>query len=384
MVEKKNQDKVFGEDFNLLEGIEDIISYEDDGQSSGPDNEETDDEQSQYDDTVADNSDKKEDEDEESQDDSQKENEEDTASDDADNSSSSPLIPYAKYLKEEGVLPNFDLEKFDGTIEGLREGMFGEIVSGVEQYKATLPEAVKRLLDNYEEGVPLETLLQIDGERSRYTSYKDADLEPEDVQKGLVREYLTKTTKFSKEKIEKEITRLSDLQELEDEARGVLPELVALQDEMEASAREQAKAQQKIAEEQSLQELESLRTTIEGTSEIIPGIKLSDVLRQKIYKNLTTPVAYAENGQPLNKLGVYRSKNPVQTEIILNYIYEATNEFRDWGVFSKNAKKAVVQEIENAARNLDAKQSRSGNNPVFYKTEKTKKFLDNINDFLGD
>jgi hypothetical protein len=376
MAKEKRQEEVFGEDFDLLEGIEDIIRYDED------DSEEQD-EQNQ-DDTGVENDGNEDDESDGSENDSNEDNEEGTDSDDAENSSSSPLIPYAKYLKEEGVLPNFDLEKFDGSIESLREGMFNEILSGVEQYKASLPEPVRRVLDNYEDGVPLETMLQIDRERARYISYKDIDLESEDVQRELVRDYLARTTKFSKEKIEREITRLGDLQELEDEARTVLPELIALQDEIEASVREQAKEQQRVMEEQRLQELESLRTTIEGTSEIVPGIKLSDTLRQKIYKNLTTPVAYAENGQPLNRLGLYRSKNPVQTEIVLNYIFEATNEFRDWGVFSKGAKKAVVQEIEAAARNLDAKQSRAGNNPIFHKTEKTKKFLDNIDEYIGE
>ena len=44
--------------------------------------------------------------------------------------SSSPLIPYAKYLKEEGILPDFDIEHFDGSIDGLREGMYNEIING--------------------------------------------------------------------------------------------------------------------------------------------------------------------------------------------------------------------------------------------------------------
>lgn len=380
MAKENRQDEVFGEDFNLLEGIEDIIP----GNTGDDADDNSDDAQGQGDDTgdndEGDNNDLGDDS--QQGDDPQDNNGEDTNnSDDADNNSSSPLIPYAKYLKEEGILPNFDLEKFDGSIDGLREGMYAEIIGGIEQYKATLPEPVRNLLNNYEEGVPLERLLEIDKERVKYSSYTDEDLDSEDVQKDLVREYLSKTTKFSKEKIDREITRLGDLQELADEAKTVLPELIAFQADEEKALVEQAKVSKQKAEEARLQELETLRSTLESTMEIVPGVKLSDSLRQKIYKNLTTPVGYNEIGQPLNKLGAYRAKNAVQTEIMLNYIFEVTNEFKDWSVLGRGAKRQVLSDIEKAARTLD-NRTNSSNNPTFAKTQKSSQFIREIDDFL--
>lgn len=367
MAKEREEEEVFGEGFDLLEGIEDVFHHDDDEEERQEDNDNDDG-----------NSGDNEDEDDEGTDDNE-DNEEDTGSEDTQSSSSSPLIPYAKYLKEEGVLPNFDLEKFDGSIDGLREGMYSEILSGVEQYKSTLPEAVKRIIDNYEEGVPLETLFSIDRERARYSQITDEDLLSEDVQKQLVREYLETTTKFSKEKIDKEINRLSDLQELEDEAKAILPELIAIQADAEKQAVEQAKVQREAAEKARVAELESLKDTLKKTQSIVPGVQLSDAMRDKVYKNLITPVAYNEAGQPLNKLGVYRTKNPVQTEIILNYIFEATNEFKDWTVFNKGTKKAVISEIEAAARGLD--NNREGRRPSFG-SESKKSFLREIDEFL--
>ena len=228
MAERRGEEEVFGEDFNLLEDIEDIIINN--SQEEESPKEEDDDEEIEL---PEEGSGTEEEDEEKGNEEISKEDTEQPANTDT---SSSPLIPYAKYLKEEGILPNFDLEKFDGSIDSLRDGMFNEILSGVEQYKATLPEPVKALLNNYEEGVPLETLLKIDAEKAKYTSITQEQLESEDVQKSLIREYLTKTTKFSKEKIEKEISRLADLQELEDEAKGVLPELIAIQQEAEQGA----------------------------------------------------------------------------------------------------------------------------------------------------
>lgn len=374
MAERRGEEEVFGEDFNLLEDIEDIIINN--SQEEESPKEEDDDEEIEL---PEEGSGTEEEDEEKGNEEISKEDTEQPANTDT---SSSPLIPYAKYLKEEGILPNFDLEKFDGSIDSLRDGMFNEILSGVEQYKATLPEPVKALLNNYEEGVPLETLLKIDAEKAKYTSITQEQLESEDVQKSLIREYLTKTTKFSKEKIEKEISRLADLQELEDEAKGVLPELIAIQQEAEQGAVEEAKKQKELTEQSRLQELESLRSTLETTDEVIPGSKLSDVMRQKVFKNLTTPVGYNELGQPVNKLGAYRIKNPVQTEVILNYIYELTNEFKDWTVFNKGAKRAVISEIEKAARNLD-NNTNNGRSATFSKQGAPKDLIREIDDFLN-
>lgn len=375
MAKETKQDEVFGEDFNLLEGLEDLFTEDEGGVGNGDDD-------NGQDDAGSGGDDDNEEDDEQEADDPKDTGEDTNNSNDADDNSSSPLIPYAKYLKEEGILPNFDLEKFDGSIDSLRDGMFNEIMSGVEQYKATLPEPIKNLLNNFEEGVPLEKLLEIDRERVKYSSISETDLESEEVQRNLVREYLTKTTKFSKEKIEKELTRLGDLQELGEEARTILPELIALQSAEEQALVEQAKAAQVAAEERRLQELETLRSSLETMEEVLPGMKLSNALRQKIYKNLTVPVGYNEYGQPLNKLGAYRSKNPVQTEILLNYLFEVTNEFKDWSVLGRGAKRQVITEIERAARGLD-NRANSSNNPTFGKNAKANQFIREIDDFLN-
>ena len=369
------QEEVFGEDFNLLDdGIEEFLT-----ERIGSTTAVVTDEESQVDDIIEKVSKVEEDVVEDATNDEENIIKEDTIPDSNENSSS-PLVPYAKYLKEEGILPNFDIEKFDGSIDGLREGMFTEINQGVEAYKSSLPEVVKHLINNYEAGVPLEKLLQIDSERARYDGISEDDLSNEDTQKELVRDYLSKTTKYSSERIERDIQRLVDLQELETEAKSVLPELVAIQNEIEQQELAQVQQQKVLAEQNRLQELETLQKTLESTDEIIPGNKMSNLIRQKIFKNLTTPVGYTEQGQPLNKLGAYRQKEPVKTEIILNYIFEATNEFKDWSAFSKSAKRAVISEIENAAKTMDYNASQ-GRTAVLTKSSSANKFLKEIDNY---
>lgn len=369
MAEEKKETEVFGEGFSLLD--EEVIDLLDSRQAA---QEEPEKENEQHGDESEEDEEGNGGE-ETQEDDDDTENGEGTESRE-NNDSSSPLTPYAKYLKEEGILPNFDLEKFDGSIEGLREGMIQEIISGVESYKASLPDVVKSLINNYEEGVPLETLIKTGSEKIRYSSITEEQLSDENIQKELVREYFTKTTKFSKEKIEKELTRLSDLQELEEEAKAVLPELLALQEEEERNAVAKVQQEREAQEKRRAEELEEVRVAVETIDEIIPGNKISTVMKQKIFQNLTTAVAKTEEGVPLNRLGAYRLKNPVQTEIILNYLFEATKEFKDWSVFNKGAKRAVVNEIEQAARNVESQLGSNRGNTSKGKSD----FLKALND----
>ena len=69
------------------------------------------------------------------------------------------LTPYAKLLMEEGVLQDFDVEKFDGSADSLVDAFRQQVNRHVEEFKQTLDPRVKWLQDHVEEGIPLETLL---------------------------------------------------------------------------------------------------------------------------------------------------------------------------------------------------------------------------------
>ena len=384
----EKEKEVFGEDFNILDGldgVEDIL-----GSTGQPDEENTNVEHSDEDSilenihadtTDTESGDSSTEENENADDDNDDENAEDATSEDKNQSVSSPLTPYAKYLKEEGILPNINL---DGEItpDSLRQAMFDEVMNGVEEYKGALPTEIHTLINNYEAGVPLDTLLKINADVVKYSSITDEQLADVDFQKKLYTEFLQKSTRYTKERIEREVNRLADLQELEDEAKNALQELVVLQKEEEALALESAKKAQDEAEAQRVKEIELLQKTIEDTKEIVPGAVIPKQLKDKIFKNLTTAVAYDPAGNPLNKLGAYRSKNPLQTEIILNYIFEATNEFKDWNVFGKASKNKVLKELEDAAAALDSKNTGTH---VGGKRQSatTKSFLEEINNFIS-
>jgi hypothetical protein len=272
---------------------------------------------------------------------------------------SSPLVPYAKLLVDEGILPNLNLDEFDGTAEGLKEAMNKEIHSGIEAYKASLPEDVKKIIDGYEVGVPLEKLLELNKEKLNVSTIKESDIiNNEELQKEIVRKYFKKTTRFSDKKIEQNIERLSDIGELEAEALSNITELKALVEEEEAKAIEDAKRQEEEYQEQLRKYWEEFDKKLEAADEIIPGLKVTKTIKQKIITNLSTAVATDQNGNPVNKIAYYRSKHPQEFELYLNYLFEVTNGFSDFSVLSKGGKKAAIAELEKAARNLDVNKTK--------------------------
>lgn len=272
---------------------------------------------------------------------------------------SSPLVPYAKLLVDEGILPNLNLDEFDGTAEGLKEAMNKEIYSGIEAYKASLPEDVKKIIDGYEVGVPLEKLLELNKEKLNVSTVKESDIiNNEELQKEIVRKYFKKTTRFSDKKIEQNIERLSDIGELEAEALSNITELKALVEEEEAKAIEDAKRREEEYQEQLRKYWEEFDKKLEAADEIIPGLKVTKTIKQKIITNLSTAVATDQNGNPVNKIAYYRSKHPQEFELYLNYLFEVTNGFSDFSVLSKGGKKAAIAELEKAARNLDINKTK--------------------------
>ena len=268
--------------------------------------------------------------------------------------SSSPFTPYAKLLKEEGVLPNLNMEEFDGTADGLKTAMINEIIGAVEMYKETLPSRVKDLINNYEEGVPLEELLKIDKEEVQTLSL-DEDKIKEDIslQKKTVRDYLKKTSKFSDKKIDNQIQYYEDSGELEEEALNAAAELKELIQTEKTQAVEQAKQKEKMIQEQARAELANLNKRVQEATEIIPGLKLNDRVKSELIKSMTVPAGKDKNGNPVNRIVAARMENPMEFEIKLHYLFEITKGFSDFSKLVEKGKKDTIKEFEEAISKTD-------------------------------
>ena len=267
---------------------------------------------------------------------------------------SSPLTPYAQLLVDEGVLPNLDIEKFDGTSDSLKEAMVTEIMTAVDMYKESLPPRVKDLINNYEEGISFEKLLELDKIDTDVAKITEEKLE-EDVslQKKIVGDYLKRTTKFSDTKISKLVDGYEDSGELEDEAKTSLTELQSLVDSEKKKELASIDQQRKAEDAQRKRDLTALQEKVKSTNEIIPGIKLNDKTKNNIFASMTTPVGYDQSGRPVNKIVAARMDNPVEFEIKLHYLFEVTKGFTDFSKLAEKGKRDATKSFEAAVAEID-------------------------------
>lgn len=264
-------------------------------------------------------------------------------------------------VKEEaGLFSSFDAGKITDASQ-LVEAIKSEIVEGVEDYKNSLPEELKYIVDNYEEGVSLRDLIELQSNEVELYSITEEDLQDKELQKRVYAQYLKSTTKFSDSKIEKEINKLDDLDELGDESINALEELKELsREERERIVAESKQA--KIAyEQQQREQFENLKKDVESTEEVIPGVRLNQKEQSILFRQMTTPVAYDRQGNPISKVQEIRAKDPVAFEKTLNYLVMKGVFEKDYSLFkaveAKGKTKAVTELEKIAARATNARQN---------------------------
>jgi len=267
---------------------------------------------------------------------------------------SSPLTPYAKLLVDEGVLPNLDLSAFDGSAESLKEAMIEEILGAVDMYKDSLPPRIKAFINNYEDGVPLDKLVQFDKTETEIDSLTAEKLEDDaSLQKKVVGDYLRKTTKFSDSRINRMVEGYEDSGELEEEAKSSLVELKTMIASEKAEELKQIQYNRKVEEDTRKRDLTVLEDRIRTTKEIIPGLQVSDKVKKNMFASMTQPVGYDQHGRPVNRIVAARMDNPVEFEMKLHYLFEITKGFTDFNKIAEKGRKDASKQFEEAVSSLD-------------------------------
>ena len=279
---------------------------------------------------------------------------------------SSPLTPYAKLLKDEGILPNLDLKEFDGSSDSLKEAMVEEIMGAVEMYKESLPDRVKHLINHYEDGIPFEKLLEIDKVETDVSKITDEKLgEDTTLQKKLVSDYLGRTTKFSETKISKLVDGYEDSGELEDEAKTALTELKKYAEDQKKVETQKVETQRRLDEEQRKKDISLIQEKLKTTTEVVPGLKINDKTKNSVFASMTTPVGYDQGGRPINRIVAARMENPLDFEFRLHYLFEVTKGFTDFSKLAEKGKKDATVSFENAVSGLDVTKDQNESESEF-------------------
>ncbi len=267
---------------------------------------------------------------------------------------------FGSTLVEKGVFSEELFKDFDGTIDGLVTAVDREIGYGIESYKESLPDVLKELIDNYEEGVPLDQLIATKSREISFNNITDSKLEEDtELQKEIVRQYL-ESTGLKENKIKKLIETYEDTDELFSEAKDALGEIKDILKKEEAYIKKQQEEERKVAEQRTKELLNTVETTISKTEEIVPGIKLNDKVRKEIYSSMTQPTGRDAEGNPINKVMEIRAKDPIKFEMTLHYLASLGIFEGKWDKVISTAKTSSVKELEKLIKSNDNKFSGSG------------------------
>ena len=274
----------------------------------------------------------------------------------------SALRVFAEMQRDKGII-DFKDDEFEADEEWLLSKVGETVEAKVQDYKDSMPEEIKYLLDNYEAGVPLNNLLNMQSKEQVYESITVENLEKnESLQKSVVRDLLLKSG-WSEERVNKKVQRYEDTGVLFEEAEEALSSLV----EAQKQEKEMYVQQQKQEQEQRIQAHEKwlvdLKDHIGNKEEILPGFKLSVKDKDNLYKGITKL-----DRQGKNEIMRLREQDP---EFDLKIAYLATVLKWDFSAFERQSTTKSTRKLAAAIKSTKktgSRPSRGTSNNVDFDT----------------
>jgi len=274
----------------------------------------------------------------------------------------SALRVFAEMQRDKGII-DFQDDEFEADEEWLLSKVSETVETKVQDYKDSMPEEIKYLLDNYEAGVPLNNLLNMQSKEQVYESITVENLEKnESLQKSVVKDLLLKSG-WSEERVNKKVQRYEDTGVLFEEAEEALSSLV----EAQKQEKEMYVQQQKQEQQQRIQAHEKwlvdLKDHIGGKEEILPGFKLSPRDKDNLYKGITKL-----DRQGKNEIMRLREQDP---EFDLKIAYLATVLKWDFSAFERQSTTKSTRKLAAAIKSTKktgSRPSRGTSNTVNFDT----------------
>lgn len=272
-------------------------------------------------------------------------NKEEVDSDSSDDGDSSPNLysSLAKVLAEEGLLPSFNegekkLETKEDFIEAFREEIKNSEYAG-------LNETQKKYLQALESGIPEQDVKEHLNIETQLNSITPEEIKSnENLRRQIIlNDFVLKG--YNKEKAEKLTQRSFDIGEDESDALDAMNDVKGYYEKQYNDKLKQADDAREEAKKKSEQQLEDLRKTITEFKEVIPGLKITEKDKNKIYELATKPVAQLDNGTYINALMKAKVEDPVNFEAKLNYLFYITNEFKNFDIIKKTQKSNATKEL---------------------------------------
>jgi hypothetical protein len=293
----------------------------------------------------------KEAEDKAKEEDKLKDNKNDEEDEDDSNTSGNLYQSLATVIKEDtGLFTNFEkpIEKAEDLIEGIKF----EVIEGINDYKKSLPEDFQQMLEKHELGLDWTTIKELKSNEIKLNAIKESDIESdEQIAKDIFIAGLKATTKWTEARIQKEYEKALDLEEVVERSKEFLEDLKRINVEDEKNLIENLKKQEQAEKENYQKVLKELKDSIYDNNGIIPGLKLTDKEKADLYAQMTKPISFDKQGNPISKVEEVRAKNPIQFEKTLNYLLMkgVFDEKPNFEFITKSTKTQTIKNLEKLA-----------------------------------
>ncbi len=187
------------------------------------------------------------------------------------NAPEDPIHSIAQWSHDIGII-DFNEEDYSKVED--KEEYFKEQFNKKAKELGTegLPDQIKDLVKHYEEGVPLDELINVKSNIQRLENITDEILnKDEQLQEYLLAEHL-RSQDFDEDEIKAKIETYKDKLLLDSEAKIALKKLLKNQVNYEASLIENSKKELATKQQEYQTNLTNLRQTINTTESFIPGI----------------------------------------------------------------------------------------------------------------
>jgi len=284
----------------------------------------------------------------------------DTEDETSDNSESfsSDDVDLWKNFADAGII---DLEEDDDTsdkdlqwfADKAKEKINNNVTSAVDDYKESLPDEIKYLLENHEKGVNVFDLLKADKKVIEYDSLTSEQIsENESLQKKLLSEFYHLQGE-SPEDIDDMIEDIEVAGLLEKQANRAAKKLSQVQ-QQERNRLIQAQKQQETERKNHYDSaITSLKNSIYEKEEIIPGIKLSEKQKKEVYNGITK---FDREGK--NEVMKFREKNP-EFDLVVAYLATVMSKEDkiNWDMLTTVAETKATKNLKAKAKSADLSSS---------------------------
>ncbi len=257
----------------------------------------------------------------------------------------SPIKAIASFLKEKGAIDYTDEEFQDNDnfiADTVNKTIEKKSTEGINNYKESLPEEIKKLIDNYEDGVPLAQLLESE-QRIFEVSSISVDRLKEDsrLQEDVVSSYMANTG-WTQAEITERIKELQDSGFMEKEATRSLGKLVQFEKDQKQTLITQAQQEKVANQTKQKEQITKLQKDINEKKEFFKDVPTNEVEKKAVFEAIT-------KGDKQGRNKVTQMLSDPETYIKVAYFLEVMK-----GDISKLKTVATTQVVNGVKKTLDA------------------------------